>query len=189
MQKNILVIFILLISSCFRNEIEEVPEVCYENAGLLIWTVNEETQTPGNNIEPNTGFNSDYLYAIDKHGSWSINLSNELYTIVFADFDELVSSSELDDFSESEWQKTILERGSYPFVFEAHGRQEITLNQENPLVFLGDTADEVLGGNVVLSFNSNSECNYQVLEVNAVLGSENEPYSIKLKLQEPYIYP
>ncbi len=155
----------------------------------MTWTINDVAQTPGVNIEPNTGTNSEYLYSIDKLGSWSINLSNETYTIVFADFDKLISTSEFDDFTETEWQNAIIERGSYPFVFEPDGRQELTLNQKNPLIFLGDSAEEVLDGNVILSFNSNSGCNYQVLEVNAILGSQEEPYSVKLKLQEPYIYP
>lgn len=185
---NIFLATISLLVSCFPNDAEEIPEICYEQSGLISWTVNDISQLPDTSVEPNSGINLDFLYSIDTRGSWSINFRNETYTVVFADFDNLVSNSELDDLEESEWEKVIVERGSYDFVFEPEGRQELFLNTEDPLIFLGDSAEEVLGGEVKITLDENSTCKFLVLNVTAVLGSQEEPYTVRIELTEPYLY-
>lgn len=174
--------------SCFSNNAEDIPEICYEQSGLKSWTVSDVSQVPDTSIEPNSGINLDFLYSIDIRGSWSINFKNEIYTVVFADFDDLVSASELDDLKESEWEKVIVERGTYDFLFEPEGRQELFLNTENPTVFLGDSMEEVLGGEVKITLDENTTCKFLVLNVTAVLGSEEESYTVKIELTEPYLY-
>lgn len=185
---NLFTVIILLLVSCFPNDAEDIPEVCFEESGLLSWTINDVPQAPNISLEPNTGLNPDFLYSLDRHGSWTINFTNDEYTIVFADFDNLISSQEIDDLSESEWEKVMEDRGSYDFVFESDGRQELFLNAENPIVYLGDSADEVLGGKIQITVSRTSICSFLELDVTAILGSPENPYTVKIKLKEPYLY-
>ena len=72
---------------------------------------------------------------------------------------------------------------------EAEGRQELTLNFENPLVFIEDSAEEVLGGEVKISIRKTPPCKFLTLDLTAILGQNEETYVVKIKLENPYVYP
>lgn len=182
-------ISILFSISCLQDAPEVIPDSCYEESGLISWTVNDEIQLPETSIEPNLGINLDYLFSLDKLGSWSINFTNETYTITFTDFDNLISTKELDKLSESEWESLIQERGTYDFVYEPEGRQELTLNSKTPLIFIGDSQEEVVGGEVKISTRKTSVCKFLILDLTAILEYNGDTYAVKIKLEEPYTFP
>lgn len=193
MKKLILFIAVILvllgIDSCKQSdEVKEIPDACYEASGLYYWTINDVPQEPGDSYEPNTGINSDFVYSIDKNGSWAIYFTNDQYGVTFADFDELITAKEISQLSESEWEALINERGQYAFEYEADGRQELTLYDRTPNVFVGDEASEVVGGDVKLSMRKTEDCHFLVLEVNAMLALNDETFDVKIKVDQPYLY-
>ncbi|MEQ9300241.1 MAG: hypothetical protein RIF33_16835 [Cyclobacteriaceae bacterium] len=179
----------MTVLACSEDDPQTIPEVCYADSPLRSWTVNGEPQEPGTSIEPNAGINLDFLYSIDKFGSWSINFTNEDYVIVFADFDQLISPVEFSNFSEAEWEQVLVQRGTYPFVFEPDGRQELTLVSPDTLLFIGDAADEVKGGVVEITIRKTSSCKFLVLHVTALLDHRGTAYTVDIELEEPYVFP
>lgn len=166
----------------------EIPEACYASAGLYYWTINDQPEEPGESYEPNTGLNMDFVYSIDLSGNWAIYFTNAAYGVTFADFDELISAKERSNLTEAQWEALLTERGTYAFAYEADGRQELTLYDRSPAVFVGDDAAEVLGGEVKLTIRKADGCQYLVLEVTAQLALGDEAYTVKIKVDQPYVY-
>ncbi|HMP99655.1 MAG TPA: hypothetical protein PKC24_07730 [Cyclobacteriaceae bacterium] len=173
------------------TELEEVDPICYSFAGLRHWRVNEIAQTPNTNIEPNSGINLDFIYAISKDGSFAINISNDNVSINWGESWELfISNSEMSRLKEEEWEQLLVSRSPLNLLeVKSSARRELNIMGQDGWITIGTKPEELIKAEASYMIERTDQCKFMVLNLDASFLYEGNTYNISLSVDEPYIFP
>ena len=179
---------LLFIMAC--KESEEVNPVCYTLSGLRHWTVNDIAQSPNTSIEPNTGFNLDFIYSISMDGAFGLNITNDSIGINWGeDWELFISNQEMSKLKEHEWEQLLISRSPLDLLARPSSSiRELNILGPNGWIFIGEQAGELLKAEASYAIEKTSQCKFMVLTLNAEFLYQADTFKISISVDEPYVF-